>query len=120
MRQGGAALLKSIQSDLSMRTYELATLAAARALRSSSCSLAHGSVLANNVFDAPTVTAIMKEAHDVPLESRERALMASVERVVLNADRIRPADVERLRAHGDRDEEIFDVRQPVDGCRRRR
>lgn len=107
--QGWAALLKSIQSNLPVRTYELATLAAARALRSSYCSLAHGSVLANKVFDAPTVTAIMKDASDAPLEARERAMIAFVERVVLEADRISAADVERLRAHGYRDEEIFDM-----------
>src|SRR5689334_20049150 len=107
--QGWAALLKSIQSNLPVRTYELATLAAARALRSSYCSLAHGSVLANNVFDAPTVTAIMKDAPGVPLEARERAMIAFVEQVVRDADRIGAADVERLRAQGYRDEEIFDV-----------
>ena len=43
---GWTALLKSIQSNLPVRSYELATLAAARALRSSYCSLAHGNVLA--------------------------------------------------------------------------
>ena len=42
VREGWAALLKSIQSNLWVRNYELATLAAARALRSSYCSLAHG------------------------------------------------------------------------------
>jgi alkylhydroperoxidase family enzyme len=39
---GWVALLRSIQSNLPVRTYELATLAAARTLRSSYCSLAHG------------------------------------------------------------------------------
>jgi len=48
---GWTALLRSIQSNLSVRSYELATLAAARALRSSYCSLAHGNVLAAKVFD---------------------------------------------------------------------
>ena len=48
---GWTALLRSIQPNLSVRSYELATLAAARALRSSYCSLAHGSVLASKVFD---------------------------------------------------------------------
>ena len=48
---GWAALLRSIQSNLPVRTYELATLAAARALRSTYCALAHGSVLADKVFD---------------------------------------------------------------------
>jgi uncharacterized peroxidase-related enzyme len=104
-----AALLKSIQSNLPVRTYELATLAAARALRSSYCSLAHGSVLANKVFDAKSVTAIATDAHEAPIEARERAMMAFAEQVSLSADRITAADIDRLRSHGYRDEEIFDI-----------
>jgi alkylhydroperoxidase family enzyme len=80
VRDGWAALLTSIQSNLPVRTYELATLAAARALRSTYCSLAHGSVLADKVFDAATVTAIAKDAPEAPLEPRERAMMAFVGR----------------------------------------
>src|SRR5262249_10785945 len=99
-----AALLKSIQSNLPVRTYELATLAAARALRSSYCSLAHGSVLADKVFDAATVTEIVKGGQESPLEARERAMMVFAEKVALDADRTTSADVEALRAHGYRDE----------------
>jgi uncharacterized peroxidase-related enzyme len=106
---GWLALLRSIQPSLPVRTYELATLAAARALRSSYCSLAHGSVLATRVFDVPTVTAIAEDRPDAPLEPRERAMMAFVDKVVLNADRITAADIEALRAHGYRDEDIFDL-----------
>jgi uncharacterized peroxidase-related enzyme len=106
---GWAALLKSIQSNLPVRTYELATLAAARALRSSYCSLAHGSVLATKVFDPVAVTAIATGSPEAPLEPGEHAMMAFVEKVVVNADRITPEDIEGLRAHGYRDEEIFDV-----------
>jgi uncharacterized peroxidase-related enzyme len=106
---GWTALLKSIQSNLPVRSYELATLAAARALRSSYCSLAHGSVLATKVFDAPAVTAIMKNEPGTPLEARERAMMAFAEQVAVNADRITAADIEDLRSHGYRDEEIFDL-----------
>ena len=109
VRDGWIALLKSIQSNLPARTYELATLAAARALRSSYCSLAHGTVLATKVFDAGTVTAIMTDAAHSPLEPREHAMMAFAEKVALNADRVSAADIEGLRAHGYRDEEIFDV-----------
>ena len=109
VRDGWIALLKSIQSNLPVRSYELATLAAARALRSSYCSLAHGNVLATKVLDAPAVTAIMKNAPDSPLEPRERAMMAFAENVAVNADRITAADVDALRAHGYRDEEIFDL-----------
>lgn len=109
VRDGWAALLTSIQPNLPARTYELATLAAARALRSSYCSLAHGSVLADKVFDAATVTAIMKDAPEASVEPGERAMMAFVEKVVLNADRVSRADIDVLRSHGYQDEEIFDV-----------
>ena len=106
---GWTALLRSIQPNLSVRSYELATLAAARALRSSYCSLAHGSVLASKVFDPGTVTAIATGGPESPLEPGERAMMAFVEKIVLNADRITAADIEVLRSHGYRDEDIFDV-----------
>jgi len=109
VREGWVALLKSIQANLPARTYELVTLAAARALRSSYCSLAHGRVLAEKILDAPKVTAIAQDARDSPLELRERAMMAFAEKVALQADRIAAADVEALRGHGYLDEEIFDV-----------
>src|SRR6266511_382476 len=100
MLNGWAALLRSVQSNLTVRDYELATLAAARALRSSYCALAHGSVLANKVFDAGTVAAIVKGEPESPLEPRERAMMAFAEKVALYADRITSADVDLLRTHG--------------------
>jgi uncharacterized peroxidase-related enzyme len=106
---GWAALLRSVQSNLPVRSYELATLAAARALRSSYCSLAHGSVLARKVFDPEAVTAIATDSPEAPLEPRERAMMAFAEKVALSADRVTPADIEALRSHGYRDEEIFDL-----------
>ena len=109
VRDGWVALLKSVQSNLPVRTYELATLAAARALRSTYCALAHGSVLANKVFDPVAVTAIATGVPGSPLEPREHAMMAFVEKVVLHADRVTQADVEGLRSHGYGDEEIFDV-----------
>src|SRR5262249_15060524 len=61
------------------------------------------------VFDAATVTEIVKGGQESPLEARERAMMVFAEKVALDADRTTSADVEALRAHGYRDEEIFDV-----------
>jgi uncharacterized peroxidase-related enzyme len=106
---GWMGLVKSIQSNLPVRSYELATLAAARALRSSYCSLVHGSVLANKVFDPAAVTAIMTGRRESPLEPREHAMMAFVEKIVLDADGVTSADIDVLRSHGYRDEDIFDV-----------
>ena len=107
--QGWVALLTSIQVNLPARTYELATLAAARALRSTYCSLAHGSVLATKILDPAAVTAIMTAHAAAPLEPREHAMMAFVEKVVREADHITSADIDVLRSHGYRDEEIFDL-----------
>jgi uncharacterized peroxidase-related enzyme len=109
VRDGWVALLQSIRSNLPTRTYELATLAAARGLRSSYCALAHGKVLADQVFDPSSVTAIMRDASDAPLEPAERAMMAFAEKVALEADRISSADIDALRSQGYRDEEIFDI-----------
>lgn len=109
VRDGWVALLSSVQSILPVRSYELATLAAARALRSSYCALAHGSVLADKVFDAATVVGIATDAAESPLEPGERALMAFAEKVARSADQITSADIEVLRSHGYRDEEIFDL-----------
>ena len=106
---GWVALLRSIQSNLPVRSYELATLAAARALRSSYCALAHGSVLADKVFDAATVASIATDAPGSPLEPGERVMMAFAEKVARSADQVSGADVEALRSHGYKDEEIFDV-----------
>jgi uncharacterized peroxidase-related enzyme len=78
-------------------------------LRSSYCSLAHGKVLCDQVFDAAAVTAIMNDAPAAPIQSNERAMMAFAEKVALNAERITNADVDELRAHGYNDTEIFDI-----------
>lgn len=109
VRDGWGALLSSIQGNLPVRSYELATLAAARALRSSYCALAHGRVLADTIFDAATVATIATDAARSPLEPREHALMAFAEKVARSADQITSADIEVLRSHGYRDEEIFDL-----------
>lgn len=109
VRDGWNALLTSIRPNLSLRTYELATLAAARALRSSYCALAHGKVLAEQVFDPATVAAIAADSNDTRLTDAERAMMAFVEKLVIAADRIGAADVDRLREHGYTDENIFDI-----------
>ena len=66
-------------------------------------------MLAHKVFDPATVTAIVKGANEVPLEPGERAMMAFIEKLVRNAHEVTRADVEALRSHGYRDEEIFDV-----------
>src|SRR4051794_11555087 len=56
-------LVAAIKGTMDERRYELATLAAARQLRSSYCSLAHGKVLADRFFTADEVTGIANGTH---------------------------------------------------------
>ena len=57
----------SIKAGMDLRRYELATLAAARRLRSSYCALAHGSVLMKNEFLTPdALSGLMEERRHEP------------------------------------------------------
>ena len=87
-----------------VRRYELATLAAARRLRSSYCSLAHGKVLAEQFFPAYEVARLPQG-----LDEADRAVMELAEKVADDATAVTQADVDRLRALGLSDGEIVDV-----------
>jgi len=97
-------LVTAVKATSDERRYELATLAAARRLRSSYCSLAHGKVLAEKFYDFEAVPALPDG-----LDEADRAIMAFAEQVVADATAITQADVDELRTHGLTDEEIFDV-----------
>jgi alkylhydroperoxidase family enzyme len=94
----------AIKESADLRRYELATLAAARRLRSSYCCLAHGKVLAEQFYDYGTVPKLPDG-----LDDADRAIMAFAEKVVIDATGITQADVDELRAHGLSDAEIVDV-----------
>jgi alkylhydroperoxidase family enzyme len=89
------------------RRYELATLAAARRLRSSYCSLAHGSILLEK-FGEP-VREIALDPRGAGLDEVDSAVMELAERVVDDATSFGEADFERLRALGLTDADIMDV-----------
>jgi len=97
-------LVTAVKATSDERRYELATLAAARRLRSSYCSLAHGKVLAEQFYGFESVPALPDGLEDV-----DRAIMAFAEKVVADATAITEADIEELRAQGLSDDEIFDV-----------
>ncbi len=87
-----------------LRRYELATLAAARRLRSSYCALQHGKVLAQQFLSFEDVPALPEG-----LDEADRAVMELAEKVVDDATSVTQADVDRLRALGLSDAEIVDV-----------
>ncbi len=104
-----AAFLSAIRSNLDPRRYELVTLAAARALRSSYCMLAHGAILRQKFYSAEALTAIAGDRASTGLPPSESAMMAFAEKVARDASAITRADVQSLRDHGFADAEIFDI-----------
>jgi uncharacterized peroxidase-related enzyme len=103
------ALLASIRGNLEARQYELVTLAAARALRSSYCMLAHGSVLREKFYSPAQLTAIAADFRHADLAPSDVAMMAFAERVARDAAAITEAEVQTLREHGFTDAQVFDI-----------
>jgi alkylhydroperoxidase family enzyme len=97
----------SIKAGMDLRRYELVTLAAARRLRSSYCSLAHGSVLIDR-FDEP-VRAIALDRTSAGLDEVDIAVMDLAERVVDDATAIGEDDLRPLRELGLSETDIMDV-----------
>jgi uncharacterized peroxidase-related enzyme len=89
----------SIRDGMGRRRYEIATLAAAKTLRSSYCALAHGKVLLEKFGLRP----------GDPLDDEERAIQDLARKVAEDAASVTEDDVERLRGVGLTDDEIFDV-----------
>lgn len=103
------ALLASIRGHMSLRRYELVTLAAARELKSSYCMLAHGSVLLREGFSDTQLAATATDGAHAPLDEAEREMMRFAAKVVRDATSITREDVGRLKAQGFSDAEIFDI-----------
>ena len=103
-----ANLLGSVRSTLDSRRYELVTLAAARALKSSYCMLAHGSVLLE-YYDDAELTKIAEDYEQAGLNPEDVVMMAFAEKIARDATSVTARDTEELRTHGFSDEEIFDV-----------
>jgi uncharacterized peroxidase-related enzyme len=100
-------LVGAITGGMDERRYELVTLAAARRLRSSYCSLAHGTVLRER-FGEP-VRDIALDRRAAGLDEADLAAMDFAERIVDDASSVCEADLQRLRDVGFSDTDIMDV-----------
>jgi uncharacterized peroxidase-related enzyme len=100
----------AIKSGMDLRRYELATIAAASELRSSYCTLAHGSVLMDKRFLSPdAVRAVVSDHGGAGLDEAEVAVMDLAAKVVEDATAVEQADIDRLRSLGLSDQDILDV-----------
>lgn len=99
----------AIKGTMDPRRYELVTLAAALALRSSYCALAHGRILANEFLTADDVVRLVSDPRSVELTPVDRAVISLAGKIVHGAADIVDQDLAELRDCGVTDEEIFDV-----------
>src|SRR5215475_5251866 len=99
----------AVKAGMDLRRYELATLAAARALKSSYCGLAHGKILRDKFFGAETVAAIASDHGSADLSAQELAVVDFAGKVATDASSVTEGDIASLRSHGLDDSEIFQV-----------
>jgi uncharacterized peroxidase-related enzyme len=99
----------AIKAGMDLRRYELATIAAARRLRSSYCMLAHGSILAKRFMAPEDVRAVATDPDSAGLDALDLAVMDLAEKVADDATAVTQEDIDGLRALGLPDAEILGV-----------
>jgi uncharacterized peroxidase-related enzyme len=99
----------AIKANMDQRRYELATIAAARRLRSSYCTLAHGSVLLDKFLNADELNAVVGNRDDSELDAVDAAVIALADKVALDAASVEQSDIDQVRSVGLSDADILDV-----------
>jgi uncharacterized peroxidase-related enzyme len=99
----------AVKQAMDLRRYELATLAAARRLRSTYCALAHGAVLASQFLPQEQLLDVVADHRHADLDEVDVAVMDLAEKVAGDATLVGQEDVDRLRSLGLSDRDILDV-----------
>ncbi|HET8595947.1 MAG TPA: carboxymuconolactone decarboxylase family protein [Intrasporangium sp.] len=99
----------TVRGGMDRRRFEIATIAAARARRSTYCTAAHSTFLRDICGDEPTMRAIAEQPDGAALDAQDRAVYEFAGKVAEDAASIDASDVERLRAVGLTDRDIADV-----------
>ena len=103
-----ADLLNGVRRNMDRRRFELVTVAAAMAVKSTYCSLAHGKAL-SEYFSIRDLIAILDDAADSPLSDAEKCMVGFARKIAHDASSVTRDEVDRLKAHGYGDAEIFDI-----------
>jgi len=99
----------AIRGGMDRRLFELATIAAARALHSTYCTAAHSKFLRDVCGDEATLQRIAEDPSGATLSSQDRAVFDFATTVATDAATIEQADIDTLRAHGFSDHDIANV-----------
>ena len=101
-------LIRATRRTMDLRRYELVTLAAAQAIGSRACRLAHGRKSLKAIDEAELVR-IARDFHDAGLSEAEVAMMDFAQKLSRDSTSMTDADSLRLRELGFSDEEIVDI-----------
>ena len=93
-------LNNAVRGHMERRRFELATIAAARAYRSTYCMAAHCKFLRDDCGDESTMRAVAADPSGADLDATDRAVMDFATQVARDASSITAADVQQLRDHG--------------------
>ena len=107
--RGWLALKDAITSGMDPRLYELATVAAATAIRSSYCSLVHGQILAARYYPAEKVASIAGDEPAEALNAADAAVVRFARKVAEQAEKVTQEDIDELRNLGFSDDDVFNV-----------
>ncbi|HEX8802669.1 MAG TPA: hypothetical protein VF743_00710 [Acidimicrobiales bacterium] len=107
--QAWQELNAAVRAGMDGRRYELATVAAARRLRSSYCTVAHGKVLLEEFVDAEHLCDIVSDHRSAGLDAVDVAVMDLADKVAADATTVEQADVDRLKDLGCTDADVLDV-----------
>ena len=99
----------TIRGGMDRRLFELATIAAARALRSTYCTAAHSKFLRDVCGDEATLQLIAEDPSGASLSPQDRAVFDFATQVATDASSIQQADIDTLRAHGLSDLDIANI-----------
>ena len=103
-------LLRAVVPSIGIRTYELVTLAAARAIASSHCLLAHGrKALRAGVVDEDQLARLIRDRDFGDLTAADVAAIEYAEKLSTAPDTMTDADTLHLREVGFSDEQIVAI-----------
>jgi uncharacterized peroxidase-related enzyme len=102
-------LNKAVREGMDRRRFEIATIAAARALRSTYCTAAHSKFLRDVCGDESTMQAIATDPSGSSLDAVDSAVYRFADKVARDAASIDQQDVDALRSVGLSDADIADV-----------
>jgi uncharacterized peroxidase-related enzyme len=103
------ALNLSVRGGMDRRRFEIATIAAARARRSTYCTAAHSAFLRDVCGDETTMEAIAEHPDGTALPEQDRAVYVFAAKLAQDAAAIDSADVDAVRAVGLTDADVADV-----------